>query len=164
MTLRLRLWGRGAVFFTTMEIARYSFPLLELYVSTTHCPKVPYRFWSLSQFFLHSFAASAMSALFRSRERITQKTIAIAACCTVGKPHNITNQTSQRLSYFKPLPVSKTLTTDTALQAAGYQRPPPLPGHPPPPRTSLMISNSISAPMMALIIAAIMPEPRWMPS
>ena len=87
-----------------------------------------------------------------------------AACCTVGKPHNITNQTSQRLSYFKPLPVSKTLTTDTALQAAGYQRLPHLPRHPPPPRTSLMISNSISAPMVALMIAAIMPEPRWMPS
>jgi hypothetical protein len=29
-----------------------------------------------------------------------------------ARPHNITNQTSQRLSYFKPLPVSKTLTTD----------------------------------------------------
>ena len=49
-------------------------------------------------------------------------------------------------------------------QADGYQRLLQLPRHPPPPRTSLMISNNISAPMVALIIAAIMPEPRWMPS
>jgi hypothetical protein len=42
-----------------------------------------------------------------------KKPARIAACCTVGKPHNITNQRSQRLSYFKPLPVPKTLTTDT---------------------------------------------------
>ena len=53
-------------------------------------------------------------------------------------------------------------------QAVPYQRLPQLlpqpPRHPPPPRTSLMMSNSISAPMVALMIAAIMPEPRWMPS
>jgi hypothetical protein len=48
--------------------------------------------------------------------------------------------------------------------ASGYQRLLQLPRHPPPPRTSLMISNSISAPTVALMIAAIMPEPRWMPS
>ena len=48
--------------------------------------------------------------------------------------------------------------------AIGYQRLLQLPRHPAPPRTSLMISNSISAPMVALMIAAIMPEPRWMPS
>src|ERR1700730_17111244 len=40
----------------------------------------------------------------------------IAACCTVGKPHNMTNQRSQRLSYFKPPPVPKTLTTDSRLR------------------------------------------------
>src|SRR6202023_2345980 len=50
----------------------------------------------------------------------------IAACCTVGRPHNIKNQTSQRLSYFKPLPVPKTLTTDSpktslvAIRGMGY--------------------------------------------
>jgi hypothetical protein len=36
-----------------------------------------------------------------------------SACCTVGKSHKFTNQRSQRLSYFKPPPVPKTLTTDT---------------------------------------------------
>ena len=49
-----------------------------------------------------------------------------------------------------------------------YQRlpqfPPQLLCHPPPPRTSLMTSNSNNAPMVALMIAKIMPEPRWRPS
>src|SRR5271157_124236 len=34
------------------------------------------------------------------------------ACYTVGKPHNIANQTTQRFSYFKPPAVPITLTTD----------------------------------------------------
>ena len=38
--------------------------------------------------------------------------------------------------------------------------PPQLVRHPPPPRTRLMTSNSNSAPMVALMIAEIMPEPR----
>ena len=45
-----------------------------------------------------------------------------------------------------------------------YQRLPQLLRHPPPPRTSWMISNNISAPMVALIIAATIPKPRWIPS
>jgi Integrase core domain len=36
----------------------------------------------------------------------------IVTCCTVSRPHNITSQTSQSLSLFKPPPVPKTLTTD----------------------------------------------------
>jgi hypothetical protein len=38
----------------------------------------------------------------------------------------------------------------SALRAIGYQRlpEPRLPRHPPPPRTTLMINNRISAPMM----------------
>ncbi len=51
---------------------------------------------------------------------------------------------------------------------AGYQRRAQRPPHPPPqrppPPTSLIINRSISAPIVALMIAAIMPEPRWMPS
>jgi hypothetical protein len=55
---------------------------------------------------------------------------------------------------------------------SGYQRLPQRPPHPPPqllphppphrppPRTSLMINRSISAPMVALMIAEIRPEPR----
>jgi hypothetical protein len=46
------------------------------------------------------------------RERIKRQTIANRPCCTASRQHNITNQTSQRFSYFKPLPVPKTLTTD----------------------------------------------------
>ena len=45
----------------------------------------------------------------------------IAACCTVGRPHNITNQTSERFAYFKPLPVPKTLTTDSVLYCVKTQ-------------------------------------------
>jgi hypothetical protein len=47
------------------------------------------------------------------RKGLNDRQSPIAACCTVGRPHNIKNQTSQRFSYFKPLPVPKTLTTDT---------------------------------------------------
>ena len=39
----------------------------------------------------------------------------IAACATTRRPHNITSQTSQSLSYFKPQGVPKTLTTDTPI-------------------------------------------------
>ena len=46
------------------------------------------------------------------RERSNDRQSPIAACCTVGKSHNITNQTSQRLPYFTLQPVPKTLTTD----------------------------------------------------
>src|ERR1700730_18446866 len=59
---------------------------------------------------------------------------------------------------------SSPISPSMSSQAVGYQRLLHPPRHPPPPRTSLMISNNISAPMVALIIAAIMPEPRWMPS
>ena len=45
-----------------------------------------------------------------------------------------------------------------------YQRLPYPPRHPPPPRMRRMINNNISAPTVALMIASIMPEPRWMPS
>ena len=51
------------------------------------------------------------------RERSNDKQSPIATCCTVGRPHNIGNHTSE-LSYFKSLPVPKTLTTDTPRQAA----------------------------------------------
>ena len=44
------------------------------------------------------------------------------------------------------------------------QFPPQLLCHPPPPRTSLTISNSNNAPMVALMVAEMMPEPRWRPS
>jgi Cyclic nucleotide-binding domain len=40
----------------------------------------------------------------------------------------------------------------------------PTPRHPPPPRMSRIMSKSTSAPMVALVMAAIMPKPRWMPS
>jgi hypothetical protein len=63
---------------------------------------------------------------------------------------------------------SKNRRARAMLDAIVYQRlpqfPPQLPRHPPPPRTSLMISSSISAPMVALMIAATMPEPTWIPS
>lgn len=62
---------------------------------------------------------------------------------------------------------TSTLPTCSALQVVGYQRRPQFPQpprHPPPPRTSLIISSSIRAPIVALMIAAIIPEPRWMPS
>jgi len=49
-----------------------------------------------------------------------------------------------------------------------YQRLPQFPlqllRHPPPPRTSLTTNNSNTAPIVALAIAEIMPEPRWRPS
>jgi hypothetical protein len=50
----------------------------------------------------------------------------IAACYTNGKPHNIINQTSQRLSYFKPPYVPKTLTTDSFDQGTKGLRSPPV--------------------------------------
>ena len=54
------------------------------------------------------------------------------------------------------------------LTATGYQflrQPPPqLPPQLLPPRTSLIISKSSRAPIVALMIAATMPTPRWMPS
>src|SRR6266540_2821257 len=60
-------------------------------------------------------------------------------------------------------------STRLTLHAVGYHRlpqaPPQFPRHPPPPpRMSLMISNRIRAPMVALTIAATRPVPRWMPS
>jgi hypothetical protein len=51
-----------------------------------------------------------------------------------------------------------------AFARRGYQRlpqfPPQLLRHPPRPRTSLMTSNSSNAPMVALMTAETMPEPR----
>ncbi len=48
----------------------------------------------------------------------------------------------------------------------GYQRLPQFLPHrdPPPPRTSLMVNSSKSAPMVAFTIAATKPTPRWIPS
>jgi transposase InsO family protein len=59
--------------------------------------------------------------LLIERERIKRQTIANRRLLHIGRPHNITNQTSQRLSYFKPLPVPKTLTTDSAQLPRSFQ-------------------------------------------
>ena len=83
------------------------------------CPRCPYLKKARNQLFRRPLGNSStveqrtLTPSILVRIQVPQPQSPIAACCTVGRPHNIKNQTSQRLSYFKPLPVPKTLTTDS---------------------------------------------------